>query len=63
MGIKNERAMIANEGRKMNGNRKYWTEERIIAEAKIYHSATEFSKKASGAYDAAHNLNILDFSI
>ena len=50
--------MIANE--EHNGNRKFWTEERIIAEAKKYHSLTELSKKASGAYDAACNLRILD---
>ena len=59
-GYKNERVMIANEEQKYKGNRKFWTEERIIAEAKKYHSLTEFSKKASGAYDAAYNLKILD---
>lgn len=52
--------MIANEERKKNGNCKYWTEERILEEAKKYHSATEFAKNASGAYDAAHNLKIMD---
>lgn len=59
-GYRNERVMIANEERKKNGNCKYWTEERILEEAKKYHSATEFAKNASGAYDAAHNLKIMD---
>ena len=59
-GYKNERVMIANEEQKYKGNRKFWTEERIIAEAKKYHSLTEFSKKASGAYYAAYNLKILN---
>ena len=59
-GYKNERVMIANEEHKINGNRKFWTEKRIMEEAKNYHSLTEFSKRASGAYDAACNLRILD---
>lgn len=59
-GYRNERVMIANEERKKNGHCKYWTEERILEEAKKFHSATEFLKKASGAYDAAHNLRIMD---
>ena len=52
--------MIANEERKTNGSCKYWTEYRILEEAKKFHSLTEFSKKASGAYDAACSLKILD---
>lgn len=59
-GYRNERVMIANEERNYSGKCKYWTEERIIEEAKKYHSLTEFSKKSSGAYDAAHNLKIMD---
>lgn len=59
-GYRNERVMIANEERKTNGSCKYWTEYRIFEEAKKYHSLTEFSKKASGAYDAACSLKILD---
>lgn len=59
-GYRNERVMIANEERKINGSCKYWTEYRILEEAKKYHSLTEFSKKASGAYDAAYTLKILD---
>ena len=59
-GYKNERVMIANEEHKINGNRKFWTEKRIMEEAKNYHSLTEFSKRSSGAYDAACNLRILD---
>ena len=59
-GYRNERVMIANEERKTNGSCKYWTEYRILEEAKKFHSLTEFSKKASGAYDAACSLKILD---
>lgn len=59
-GYKNERVMIANAERNNTGNRKYWTVDRIIAEAEKYHSLAEFSKKASGAYDAAHNMEIMD---
>lgn len=59
-GYRNERVMIANEERKINGSCKYWTEYRILEEAKKYHSLTEFSKKASGAYDAAYTLKIQD---
>lgn len=59
-GYRNERVMIANEERNTNGSCKYWTEKRILEEAKKYHSLAEFLKKASGAYDAAYTLKIMD---
>ena len=46
--------------RSHQGRRKYWTEERVLKEARKYHSISEFSKKCSGAYDAVFNLQILD---
>ena len=59
-GYKNERVMIANENHNINGHRNYWTKERIIEEAKKHNSMSVFKKKASGAYDAAYNLGIID---
>lgn len=57
-GYKNKRVMI---GMKLHQRRKkYWTEERVLKEARKYHSISEFSKKCSGAYDAVFNLQILD---
>lgn len=45
---------------KADQGRKYWTEERVLKEARKYHSISEFAKKCSGAYDAVFNLQILD---
>ena len=56
-GYKNRRVMIAI---KSNQGRKYWTEERVLKEARKYHSLSEFAKKCSGAYDAAFNLQIIE---
>lgn len=56
-GYKNRRVMVAI---KADHGRKYWTEERVLKEARKYHSLSEFAKKSSGAYDAVFNLQILD---
>ena len=56
-GYKNRRVMIAI---KSHQGRKYWTEERVLKEARKYHSISEFAKKCSGAYDAVFELQILD---
>lgn len=59
-GYRNERVMIANENRDSIKNRKFWTEERIMDEAKKYGSITAFKRNCSGAYDAARKMNLLD---
>lgn len=56
-GYKNRRIMVAI---KADQGRKYWTEERVLKEARKYHSISQFAKKSSGAYDAVFNLQILD---
>ncbi len=56
-GYKNRRMMIAI---KSNQERKYWTEKRVLKEAKKHSSLSEFAKKSSGAYDAVFKLQILD---
>ena len=40
--------------------RYYWTEEKIINEAKKYQTKSDFHKRASGAYEAANRLNIME---
>lgn len=59
-GYKNHRVMIAMTNNKEKHNLKYWTEEKIIKEAHEYSSLTDFARRCSGAYDAAHSLGIMD---
>jgi len=59
-GYRNERVMLAKESRQANEMGKYWNRERIIEEVTKYHSISDFIERASGAYDAARDLNIMD---